>query len=51
MTNQSGINEKVFKWPYKVDYDKVNHIYVDVLVVGGGLAGAAAGIALSLIHI
>ena len=45
MTNQSGINEKVFKWPYKVDYDKVNHVYVDVLVVGGGLAGASAGIA------
>ena len=45
MTNQSGINEKQFKWPYKVDYDKVNHVYVDVLVVGGGLAGASAGIA------
>lgn len=45
MTNQLGINEKQFKWPYKIDYDKVNHVYVDVLVVGGGLAGASAGIA------
>ena len=44
MTNQAGISEKTFVWPYKVDYDKVNHIEVDVLVVGGGLAGAAAGI-------
>ena len=44
MTNQAGIGEKTYKWPYKVDYDKVNHIYVDVLVVGGGLAGASAGI-------
>lgn len=44
MTNQAGISEKTFVWPYKVDYDKVNHIEVDVLVVGGGLAGASAGI-------
>ena len=44
MTNQAGTNDKTFKWPYKVDYDKVNHVYVDVLVVGGGLAGASAGI-------
>lgn len=45
MTNQAGIAEKGFRWPYKVDYDKVNHVFVDVLVVGGGLAGASAGIA------
>lgn len=35
--------EKI-KWPYKVDYDKVTHISLDVLVVGGGLAGSFAGI-------
>jgi len=45
MTNQAGFAEKGFRWPYKVDYDKVNHVFVDVLVVGGGLAGASAGIA------
>jgi succinate dehydrogenase/fumarate reductase flavoprotein subunit len=32
------------QWPYRVQYDKVNHVTVDVLVVGGGLAGTAAGI-------
>ena len=33
------------KWPYPVDYDKVNNISVDVLIIGGGLAGCCAGIA------
>lgn len=32
-------------WPFPVDYDKVNHITVDVLVVGGGLAGCSTAIA------
>lgn len=32
-------------WPYPVHYGKVNHVYVDVLVVGGGLAGGCAGLA------
>lgn len=45
MTNQAGTREAPFVWPYQVDYDKVNYIDVDVLVVGGGLAGSAAGIA------
>lgn len=32
------------EWPYPVQYDKVNQVTVDVLVVGGGHAGCSAGI-------
>ncbi|MCL2124724.1 MAG: FAD-binding protein [Oscillospiraceae bacterium] len=32
------------EWPYPIKYDKENRIDVDVLVVGGGVAGAMAGI-------
>ena len=35
---------KTFVWPYPLKYDKTSHVYVDVLVVGGGLAGCCAGI-------
>ena len=37
--------EGALKWPYKVDYHKVNQVSVDVLVIGGGHAGCSAGIA------
>lgn len=37
--------DKRLKWPYPVDYNKVNHVEVDVLVIGGGLSGSCAGIA------
>lgn len=37
--------DKPYKWPYPVDYDKENRIDVDVLVIGGGLAGCSVGIA------
>ncbi|MBR2832641.1 MAG: FAD-binding protein [Oscillospiraceae bacterium] len=33
-----------FKWPYPVNYEKENREECDVLVVGGGLAGAFAAI-------
>ena len=45
MGNQVSQSEKVFKWPYPVDYEKTHHITVDVLVMGGGLAGSCAAIA------
>jgi len=35
------------RWPYPVDYDKVNHLECDVLVIGAGAAGSCAGIAAS----
>lgn len=45
MAYQSSFGKEVYEWPYPVNYDKVNHIHLDVLVVGGGLAGSMAGIA------
>ena len=33
------------KWPFPVDYDKVNTLETDVLVIGAGAAGSSAGIA------
>ena len=38
-------NGKVPDWPYPVDYDKVNEVDTDVLVIGGGVAGCRAAIA------
>jgi succinate dehydrogenase/fumarate reductase flavoprotein subunit len=35
---------KVPEWPYPVNYDKVNQIESDVLVIGGGVAGLQAAI-------
>ena len=31
-------------WPYPVDYEKENEIEIDVLVIGGGIAGCWAAI-------
>lgn len=45
MTNQTGIHPTGFRWPYKIRYGEVTHVNVDVLVVGGGLAGSCAAIA------
>lgn len=45
MTNQAGYSETTFVWPYEVKYGKITHVDVDVLVVGGGLAGSCAAIA------
>jgi len=35
---------KLPEWPYPVDYNKVNEVVTDVLVVGGGVAGLQAAI-------
>jgi succinate dehydrogenase/fumarate reductase flavoprotein subunit len=35
---------KIPEWPYPVNYDKVNEIVSDVLVIGGGVAGMRAAI-------
>jgi succinate dehydrogenase/fumarate reductase flavoprotein subunit len=35
---------KVPEWPYPVNYNKVNEINADVLVIGGGVAGLQAAI-------
>jgi succinate dehydrogenase/fumarate reductase flavoprotein subunit len=32
------------EWPYPVNYDKVNEVVTDVLVIGGGVAGLQAAI-------
>ncbi len=45
MAYQNTFGTKVYEWPYPVAYDRVNHVDLDVLVVGGGLAGCMAGIA------
>ena len=31
-------------WPYPIRYEKINEIYADVLVLGGGIAGSHAAI-------
>ncbi len=35
---------KVPEWPYPIDYDQVNEIAADVLIIGGGVAGMQAAI-------
>ncbi len=45
MTNQVNFSNREFIWPYEIKYGKVTHVNVDVLVVGGGLAGSCAAIA------
>ncbi len=40
-----GISDGVLKWPYPIKYGEARHIYVDVLVIGCGTAGASAGVA------
>ena len=42
---QVSLGTERYEWPYKVDYDAVNRVRTDVLVIGGGLAGCCAGIA------
>lgn len=37
--------EEIQEWPYPIHYGKTNEISVDVLVLGGGLAGGFAAIA------
>ncbi len=32
------------KWPYSVDYSKINEVETDVLVIGGGVSGSWAAI-------
>ena len=44
MTNQAGYGKTGFVWPYEIRYGKVTHVQVDVLIVGGGLAGSSAAI-------
>lgn len=37
------VGNEALEWPYPIKYDTVNHIYTDVVVVGGGFAGCCAG--------
>jgi len=39
-----GLNQFVVEWPYPVNYDGINVIETDVLVVGGGISGSWAAI-------
>ena len=41
---EAPLNENTPPWPYRVDYDKVNEVSADVLIVGGGTAGCHAAI-------
>lgn len=45
MDFQANIGNEAIEWPYRVRYDKTTRTQVDVLVIGGGLAGCCAGIA------
>ncbi len=45
MIKNVGLGRTKVKWPYELNYDRVNHVTVDVLVVGGGLAGCSGGMA------
>ncbi|NTV90086.1 MAG: FAD-binding protein, partial [Clostridiales bacterium] len=45
MDFQANKGCEAIKWPFPIKYEKINHVYVDVLVIGGGLAGGCAGIA------
>lgn len=45
MNFQTNMGNETYEWPYPVHYDRTNHVTVDVLVIGGGLAGCSAGIA------
>ena len=40
----SDSGKQKIEWPYTVEYDKENEVSVDVLVLGGGLAGCHAAI-------
>ena len=45
MSVRNDTEGQVLSWPYPLKYGKINRVELDVFVVGGGLAGAAAGIA------
>jgi succinate dehydrogenase/fumarate reductase flavoprotein subunit len=45
MNYQDKLNCEALEWPYPIEYDTINRVEVDVLVIGGGLAGSCAGIA------
>lgn len=45
MTKWVNRNGERYPWPYELRYGKITHVYADVLVVGGGLAGSCAAIA------
>lgn len=44
MNYQNNLGNEVFEWPYSVDYDKVNHIETDIVIVGASFAGCCAGL-------
>ncbi len=44
MNYQSKNVKGDLEWPYLICYDKLTHVKIDVLIVGGGLAGSCAGI-------
>jgi succinate dehydrogenase/fumarate reductase flavoprotein subunit len=45
MDYQANLSNGVLEWPYPIKYEVVNRVEVDILIVGGGLAGGMAGIA------
>lgn len=44
MDYQTKLTSGALPWPYPVDYEAVEQVSVDVLVIGGGLAGCCAAI-------
>ena len=47
MNFQNNNGNEAIEWPYPVHYDRIIHVFGDVLVIGGGLAGCCAAIAAS----
>lgn len=45
MNYQKNLTEGLLEWPYKVNYDAVNRVQVDILAVGGSFAGCFAALA------
>lgn len=45
MDYQANRGNESIQWPYPIKYGVINRVKIDVLVVGGGLAGSCAGIA------
>jgi len=39
------VEKELVEWPYPINYDKVNEVDTDVLVIGGGIAGSWAALA------
>lgn len=44
-TFESPVPEVAPVWPYPVNYDKINEVATDILIIGGGTAGCHAAIA------